>query len=175
MPGTTTDSTPDSATRSRTATAWIGLGANLGDAQGTVRSAIAAINQLPLCAPQRCSSLYLSAPVDAQGDHYVNAVMTLRTDLAPLELLNALQQIERDFGRTRPHLNAPRTLDCDVLLFDQQMINLPTLTVSHPRMHQRAFVLVPLTELAPDILIPGHGLARDLLPGVADQVIRKLA
>lgn len=155
-------------------TAYIGLGANLGDAVHTVRLALQALHHLPDTAVVHSSALYRSAPVDASGDDYVNAVACLATSLTALELLRSLQQIENEHGRVRSYRNAPRTLDCDVLLFDQQHIRLPELTVPHPRMHLRAFVLVPLLEIAPDCVIPGLGRAADLLPQVANQSITAL-
>ena len=129
--------------------AWIGLGANLGDARAALRSAVQAMAALPGTRLLRVSSLYRSAPVDAGGPDYLNAVAELDTTLAPLELLHALQRIEQAAGRERPYRNAPRTLDLDLLLFGDARIESPKLTVPHPRMGARAFVLVPLSEIAP--------------------------
>jgi 2-amino-4-hydroxy-6-hydroxymethyldihydropteridine diphosphokinase len=155
--------------------AYIGLGANLGDRRLTVQTAIAALGQLPSTMLSRQSSLYVTAPVEAQGDDYVNAVVELHTQLTPLELFNALQQLEQQFGRIRSYRNAPRTLDCDLLLYDQQIIHTSTLQVPHPRMHLRAFVLIPLLEIAPNIHIPGLGAASQM-PGIRHQAsgIRKV-
>ncbi|MDD2713299.1 MAG: 2-amino-4-hydroxy-6-hydroxymethyldihydropteridine diphosphokinase, partial [Simplicispira sp.] len=133
---------------------WVGLGANLGDRAGALRSALAAIAALHGTRVLRASSLYRSAPVDAGGPDYLNAVAELRTTLAPQALLEALQAIEQAAGRQRPYRNAPRTLDLDILLFGDQPIDTPTLTVPHPRLHERAFVLRPLAELAPERVPP---------------------
>ena len=129
--------------------AYIGLGANLGDPQAAVQAAIAAIGQLDGVRLVRQSSLYGSAPVDAGGADYVNAVVLVHTGLSGVQLLQALQGIEAQAGRERPFKNAPRTLDLDVLLFGAEAIRTDTLEVPHPRMHQRAFVLRPLAEIAP--------------------------
>jgi 2-amino-4-hydroxy-6-hydroxymethyldihydropteridine diphosphokinase len=133
---------------------FVGLGANLGDAVATVRAAFDALGALPQTTCIARSSLYCSAPVDAQGSDYINAVAQLRTGLLPLALLDALQAIEERFGRERPYRNAPRTLDLDLLLYGQQRIVTPRLTVPHPRLHERAFVIVPLLEIAPDLALP---------------------
>lgn len=132
--------------------AWIGLGANLGDARATLRSAVQAMAALPGTRVLRVSSLYRSAPVDANGPDYLNAVVELDTTLAPLDLLHALQAIEQGAGRERPYRNAPRTLDLDLLLYHEQRLNGAQLTVPHPRMYERAFVLLPLAELAPALV-----------------------
>ncbi|MFZ2859344.1 2-amino-4-hydroxy-6-hydroxymethyldihydropteridine diphosphokinase [Acidovorax sp.] len=137
---------------------WIGLGANLGDRQATLRTALTAVAGLPGTRVQRISSLYRSAPVDAGGPDYLNAVVQVETTLAPHALLVQLQAIEQAAGRERPYRNAPRTLDLDILLYGDQVIDTPTLTVPHPRMPERAFVLRPLAELAPD-RVPEHLLA----------------
>jgi 2-amino-4-hydroxy-6-hydroxymethyldihydropteridine diphosphokinase len=156
-------------------TAYIGLGANLGDAQNTVRLAIAALGTLPDTRSGFCSSLYLTAPIDADGADYVNAVAEITTMLSPADLLLALQHIERQSGRVRTYQNAPRTLDCDLLLYDQKIIHSATLQVPHPRMHLRAFVLVPLLEIAPEIVLPGIGPASSMLAAVSHQSIQKVA
>ena len=132
--------------------AWIGLGANLGDARAALRSAVQAMAALPGTRLLRVSSLYRSAPVDAGGPDYLNAVAELDTTLAPLELLHALQRIEQAAGRERPWRNAPRTLDLDLLLYGTLRLDSAELTVPHPRMGERAFVLLPLAELAPPLV-----------------------
>ena len=134
----------------RPALAYVGLGANLGERETVLRSALAAIGRLPGTCVMRVSPLYGSAPVDAGGPDYLNAVAELTTTLAPQALLEALQTIERGAGRERPYRNAPRTLDLDILWFGGQVIDSPALTVPHPRMAERAFVLRPLADLAPD-------------------------
>ena len=138
--------------------AWIGLGANLGDRLATLRPALSAMGALPGTRVQGVSSLYGSAPVDAGGPDYLNAVAQVQTTLAPHALLAQLQAIELAAGRERPYRNAPRTLDLDILLYGDEVIDTPTLTVPHPRLHERAFVLRPLAELAPD-RAPEHQLA----------------
>lgn len=129
---------------------YVGLGANLGERQAALRKALAAIGELPGTLVKRVSSLYGSAPVDAGGPDYLNAVAELTTTLAPQTLLTALQTIELSAGRERPYRNAPRTLDLDILWFGDQVIDTPTLTVPHPRMAERAFVLRPLADLVPE-------------------------
>lgn len=153
---------------------YIGIGANLGDARATVESAVERLAQLPATRLVSQSSLFRTAPVDAGGDDYINAVVRIDTTLAPEELLHALQTIEQEFGRERPYRNAPRTLDLDLLLFGQQTIATETLTVPHPRMTQRAFVLIPLLQLDPFIAIPDRGPAHAFVPGVAGQTIQKV-
>ena len=154
--------------------AYIGLGANLGDPLQAVRDALQALRGLPQTRIDAVSSYYLSAPVDAGGDDFVNAVARVQTTLAPHELLAGLQAIERHFGRERPFRNAPRTLDLDLLLYGEQTIHDPVLDVPHPRMMMRAFVLLPLLELDPAIHVPGLGPARDYLAAVRDQPIRRM-
>ena len=129
--------------------AWIGLGANLGERTAALRQAVQALAALPGTCVLRTSSLYRSAPVDAGGPDYLNAVVEIATPLGPHELLAALQALEQAAGRERPYRNAPRTLDLDLLLYGTQHITTPDLTVPHPRMFERAFVLQPLAELAP--------------------------
>ena len=154
--------------------AWIGIGANLGDAAATVKDAIHAIDQLPACRLQAQSSLYRSAPVDAGGDDYVNAVARIVTTLAPDDLLAALLRLEQRWGRERPYRNAPRTLDLDLLMLDDLQYRSDTLSLPHPRMHLRAFVLAPLTEIDPVIEIPGRGKAASLLAGLTGQRIQRM-
>ncbi|MBD9395677.1 2-amino-4-hydroxy-6-hydroxymethyldihydropteridine diphosphokinase [Acidovorax sp. ACV01] len=129
---------------------FIGLGANLGDRKAALRAALAAIVQLPGTQLLRVSPLYGSAPVDAGGPDYLNAVAELATTQAPQALLKALQTIEQAAGRERPYRNAPRTLDLDILWFGGQVVDTPELAVPHPRMAERAFVLRPLADLAPE-------------------------
>jgi len=131
-------------------TVYIGLGANLGDREAALRAALAAIGALPGTRVLRVSPLYRSAPVDAGGPDYLNAVAELATTLAPEALLRALQAIEHAAGRERPYRNAPRTLDLDILWFGRREIATAELTVPHPRMAERAFVLRPLADLVPE-------------------------
>lgn len=155
--------------------AFIGIGANLGDPAASVRAAVAALAALPGTTLVVTSSLYRTAPVDAGGDDYINAVACIETALDAPALLTALQHIELLHGRERPYRNAPRTLDLDILLFGSAMRDDAQLTVPHPRMTERAFVLVPLLEIAPDVRIPGKGAAHDWLAAVSDQRITPLA
>jgi 2-amino-4-hydroxy-6-hydroxymethyldihydropteridine diphosphokinase len=136
--------------------ALIGLGANLGDGARTLTTALGELQRVRCCQLLQVSSLYRSSPVDALGPDYWNAVATLRCALPPAQLLLQLQQIELRHGRLRPagSHNAPRTLDLDLLLFGPQSCASTTLTLPHPRMHQRAFVLVPLAEIWPDWVLP---------------------
>jgi 2-amino-4-hydroxy-6-hydroxymethyldihydropteridine diphosphokinase len=138
--------------------AFIGLGSNLGDRVANVESAFAAIAALPGTTLAARSSLYLTEPVAAAGDDYVNAVARVRTTLAPLALLHALQAIEVDAGRVRRYPNAPRTLDLDLLLYGDVELAGAELVLPHPRLHERAFVLEPLLELAPDLRLRGERL-----------------
>jgi 2-amino-4-hydroxy-6-hydroxymethyldihydropteridine diphosphokinase len=157
--------------------AWIGIGANLGDTVTTVRNAIHVLGEQPHCRVMARSSLYRSAPVgtgEAQPD-YVNAVVQLDTALGPTLLLETLLAVEKRFGRVRNAPNAPRTLDLDLLLYADRPIDHPGLVVPHPRMHERAFVLAPIAQIAPDMVIPGHGPVRELLAAVADQRIERIA
>jgi 2-amino-4-hydroxy-6-hydroxymethyldihydropteridine diphosphokinase len=155
--------------------AWVGIGANLGDAQANVLDALDRLTWTPGVRLLRASSLYRTAPIDSSGDDYINAVAEVDTSLSPRALLAALHEIEQAHGRERPYRNAPRTLDLDLLLVDDEVIDeTPTLIVPHPRMHERAFVLAPLAELAPGLVIPGRGRVQDLLLGVADQAIVRL-
>jgi 2-amino-4-hydroxy-6-hydroxymethyldihydropteridine diphosphokinase len=153
------------------AVAYIGIGANLGDARANVLDAVARLHRLPGTTVTAVSSLYRTAPIDSSGDDYINAVAHIETTLDAEALLRALHDIEQQHGRERPYRNAPRTLDLDVLLYGDEQIASATLTVPHPRLTQRAFVLVPLLELAPSIVIPGLGPAAAFADSVADQAI----
>lgn len=150
------------------ATAWIGLGANLGAREAALRSAVSAMGALPGTRVLRVSCLYRSAPLDAGGPDYVNAVAEISTTLAPHDLLRAVQSLEQASGRERPYRNAPRTLDLDILLYADLRLESPDLTLPHPRLHERAFVLLPLAELAPERVLPAW------LAGVAGQDIERL-
>ena len=155
-------------------TAYIGIGANLGDARANVADAIARLARLPGAQLVAASPSYRTAPIDASGDDYINAVARIATALPAEELLQALHGIEAAHGRERPYRNAPRTLDLDLLLYGEEQIASATLSVPHPRLTERAFVLVPLLALAPAIEIPGLGPARNYLASVADQAISQL-
>ena len=155
-------------------TAFVGLGANLGDARAALDAAFVALASLPGTTLRAASSIYRTAPIDSSGPDYLNAVVQLDTQLAPRALLGALRRIERAHGRERPYRNAPRTLDLDLLLYGDRRIATTPLTVPHPRLHERAFVLYPLAEIAPHALIPGLGPLDGLLPRVTAQRIDKL-
>lgn len=148
--------------------ASVALGANLGDAIAAVRQALQALGSLPYTRLLRASSLYRTAPWEATGPDFINAVALLQTDLPAPHLLAELQALEQAAGRERPYLNAPRTLDLDLLFYGEGCIQSPTLTVPHPRLWERAFVLVPLAEIAPE-RVPAHALQ-----AVAGQAIERL-
>ena len=133
-------------------TAYVALGANLGDAQGTVLQALAALAGLPSTQLLRSSRLYRTAPVEAQGPDFINAVAQIETRLTAPALLDALQALENLAGRERPYVNAPRTLDLDLLMFGQSSMQSARLILPHPRWRERAFVLKPLAELAPELV-----------------------
>jgi len=155
--------------------AFVALGANLDDPAAQVRAALAALADLPQTRVVAASSLYRTAPVGLAGQpDFINAVAELRTALDPQALLDALLTTEANFGRVRAERNGPRTLDLDLLLYDTAVIDRPHLHVPHPRLHLRAFVVVPLAEIAPDISIPGRGTAAAWLPAVAGQRIERL-
>ena len=154
--------------------AFVGLGANLGDAAATVAAAMQDLDRLPHTSLVARSSLYRSAPHQASGPDYINAVVELRTGLAPLALLLALQNIEEHHGRARTYHHAPRTLDLDLLMVGDEVLNTPELTLPHPRLHLRAFVLRPLMEIAPGLVVPGLGPIAPWLKLAADQPIEVL-
>lgn len=165
--------------------AYVAFGSNLGDPVAIFGFACRRIEALARTQLVARSSLYRSAPVGidagnaasngvSQHPDYVNAVIAIDTHLAPLTLLEALLAIEIEGGRTRPFMQAPRTLDLDLLLYGEQHIDEPELSVPHPRMHQRAFVLAPLAEIAPELVVPGHGPVTMLLAGVSDQIVTRL-
>lgn len=153
---------------------YVGLGANLGDTQMSLAAAWAELQQLPGTSDHRCSSWFRSAPVDAPGPDFLNAVACFKTSMSAHAVLIALQRIELLYGRERTGLNAPRTLDLDLLLHGRTTLSSPVLTIPHPRMHQRAFVLLPLAELDPKLFIPGRGAVSDLMAAVSSQVIERM-
>jgi len=155
--------------------AYVGIGSNLEDPVRQVRDALAELDRLPHTRVVKQSSLYRSAPLGhaAQPD-FINAVARLETGLPAERLLAELQQIEARHGRSRSFPNAPRTLDLDVLLFGELVLDSPALKIPHPRLQQRAFVLRPLLEIAPEIEIPRRGLAKALLEACAGQEIQRI-
>jgi 2-amino-4-hydroxy-6-hydroxymethyldihydropteridine diphosphokinase len=158
--------------------AWVGLGANLGDASATLRAVTAELAALPQTGLVACSSFYRSAPIDAVGPDFINAVVALSTGLSADQLLAALQAIEQGHGRDRSPTalrNAARTLDLDLLIFGDIVIDTPHLTLPHPRLQGRAFVLLPLLEIDPDAAAPGLGRLSNWLDAVRDQVIERLS
>ncbi|MFZ4536371.1 2-amino-4-hydroxy-6-hydroxymethyldihydropteridine diphosphokinase [Propionivibrio sp.] len=155
--------------------AYVALGANLADPVAQVLAALEALTRLPESRLLRTSSLYRTAPVGIRGQpDFINAVAALETRLTPQSMLAALFAVEAQFGRRRDFHHAPRTLDLDLLLYDGQIIDSPQLQLPHPRLHLRAFVLVPLIEIAPDCHIPGRGFASAWLSAVSMQQIERL-
>lgn len=154
--------------------AYVGLGANLGKPRRQLLAALEELGRIPQTRVTARSSLYRSAPIGYPDQpDYVNAVAKLETGLRPEELFARLQEIERGHGRKRSFRNAPRSLDLDLLLYGGERIDTPALTVPHPRMHERAFVLVPLLELDPGAVIPGRGNATELLRSCAMQAVER--
>ena len=156
-------------------TAYVALGANIGDPAATVLAAFAALADLPQSRVLRTSSLYRTVPLGLRNQpDFINAAAALDTALGAEALLDALLAIETRFGRHRRGRNGPRTLDLDLLLYDDIELDLPHLTLPHPRLHLRAFVLLPLAEVAPDLAIPRRGSLAAWLPAVANQGIVRL-
>lgn len=155
--------------------AYIGIGANLGDAKMQVREAMQALGRINRTTPVATSSLYRTAPVGfLDQPDFINAVAAVDTALTARELLASLREIETRYGRVRAFKDAPRTLDLDLLLYDEAQFADEALTVPHPRMHERAFVLAPLAEIAPGVFIPGKGAIKEWLIQCADQQIEKI-
>ena len=156
-------------------TAYVGLGANIGDPRRQLDLAIEALKALPETRIDQVSGIYRSAPMGyLDQPDFLNAVARLETTLPAERLLEHLQEIEQRQGRERPFTGAPRTLDLDLLLYDERVLAGPNLTLPHPRMHERAFVLRPLTEIAPDVVVPGRGAARELLEQCRSQEIERM-
>lgn len=153
---------------------YISIGSNLGDPEQNVAKAINRLGNLPHTWLLKTSSHYRTVPIDAAGDDYINAVAKLETVLPPNQLLHALWEIENSFGRERPYKNAPRTLDLDILLYNNVTIQTEQLTIPHPRMAERAFVLVPLAEIDPNMTIPGKEKLTILLDRVKNQRIHRI-
>lgn len=155
--------------------AFVALGSNLQQPRQQVIQALKALAQLPDTRLIAYSSLYRTAPVgyDNQPD-FINAAAVLETGLPPLRLLHELLALENTHGRQRPFPNAPRILDLDLLLYDDMVMNTAELTLPHPRMHERGFVLLPLAEIAPDLVIPGHGQVVDLAKTCMNQGVTRI-
>ncbi|MDD2833502.1 MAG: 2-amino-4-hydroxy-6-hydroxymethyldihydropteridine diphosphokinase [Methylotenera sp.] len=162
------------------AIAYIALGSNLTEPIMQVKNALMALSQLPETCLLKQSSLYQTTPVDCPQKSavaipdFINAVALLETEFTPSALLTALHAIEDQAGRERPYINAPRVLDCDLLLYENEVINTPTLTIPHPRMHLRGFVLLPLFEIAPQLSLPNHGKIAQLITPALSQGVSKL-
>ena len=155
--------------------AYVGLGSNLEDPVRQVQRGFEELARLPGTRILKHSSFYRTAPVGkADQPDFVNAVALLETTLAPADLLGHLLVIEARHGRVRAERNGPRTLDLDLLLFGDRIGRAPGLEVPHPRMHERAFVLLPLAEMSPEVVIPGRGRAADLVASVADQRVTRI-
>jgi 2-amino-4-hydroxy-6-hydroxymethyldihydropteridine diphosphokinase len=141
----------------------VALGGNLDDPPAQIRRALGALADLPTTRLVRRSSLYRNPPAGYRDQpDFVNAVAQIETQLGPRELLDQVLAIEQVHGRVRAAPNGPRTLDLDILLYGDRTVHEPGLIIPHPRMHERAFVLVPLAEIAPDATLPGSGRAVDL-------------
>jgi 2-amino-4-hydroxy-6-hydroxymethyldihydropteridine diphosphokinase len=149
--------------------ACVALGANLGDAVVTVQQALRDVAGLPETQLIKASSLYRSAPYEAQGPDFINAVVLIQTQLSPLALLHVLQSLELQSGRERPFKNAPRTLDLDIIFYGDLLLDTLELTLPHPRWHERAFVLQPLAEVWPE------QVSSEQLAAVQDQAIQRMA
>jgi len=157
-------------------TAFIALGSNLNDPEQQVRNGLRELAALPETRLVSASSLYRSAPVGyREQPDFVNAVARIETSLQPRALLDHLLAIERRRGRVRELPNAPRTLDLDIVLYGDLVLHEPGLTIPHPRMHERAFVIVPLAEIAPEVTIPSRGSVRELMGSCDAASIVKLA
>ena len=156
--------------------AFIGLGSNLEDPRSQLQRAFVALGGLPGTQLVARSSLYRSAPLGYPDQpDFVNAVARIVTELKPQALLQALLRIEHSHGRERNFRNAPRTLDLDILLYDEVQLHEHGLTIPHPQLHLRAFVLQPLLEIAPDIGIPAVGRAKRAIQDCQDQTLERLA
>lgn len=160
--------------------AFVALGSNLLNPVQQVKSAMIALANIPNTRVTQKSSLYQTAPIGYEADQldqvpdFINAVVALETDLAPLALLDALLEIENNAGRERPYPNAPRVLDCDLLLYENIRLNTSKLTLPHPRMHTRGFVLLPLFEIAPHLSLENHGKIAQLVQSQQFTGVKKL-
>ncbi len=161
--------------KTQTNRAYVALGSNLNGPAGQVERALQAIDKLPKTRLVKQSSLYQTAPVGYENQpDFINAVAEISTQLSPEALLDALLDIENDAGRDRPFTNAPRVLDCDLLLYDDMVIHTAKLTLPHPRMHTRGFVLLPLAEIAPELSLPDGSNVVKLALAHQNQDIKKL-
>jgi len=162
------------------AIAYIALGSNLMQPKQQIKAAFVALERLPQTRVLKCSSLYQTAPIGYEAEQlssipdFINAVALVETSLTPSQLLEAILAIENSFGRERPYLNAPRVLDLDLLLYDDLEIHTPSLTLPHPRMHLRGFVMLPLAEIAPELILPNGMSVVELASQFKAQGIQKL-
>jgi 2-amino-4-hydroxy-6-hydroxymethyldihydropteridine diphosphokinase len=155
--------------------AYVGIGSNLDEPIRQVENALLELARVPQMRIVKRSSLYRSAPVGyREQPEFVNAVAAVETSLAEHPLLDELQGIEARHGRRRSFAGAPRTLDLDLLLFGDAVVNTERLIIPHPRMHERAFVLEPLVEIAPHAEIPGRGPVRRWLARAAGQAVERI-
>jgi len=155
---------------------YIGLGANLGDPLQTLRDALTALAGIPKTQVLLQSSFYRSKPMGpADQPDYVNAVAELATALAPSSLLAELQRIENDFGRRRERRWGARTLDLDILLFGAHCCHTETLTIPHPGLEQRDFVVIPLLEIAPDLILPNKRTLQDISKNLDDHELQRIS
>lgn len=152
----------------------LGLGGNIGDAKQTLKDAIICLAQNPHIEVTSRSCYYKSAPINATGEDFVNNVIAITTNLDPLTLLKVCQSVEDTFGRERPFPNAPRTIDIDILTYDNLEQNHPDLTLPHPRMVERLFVLLPLLEIEPELTLPKVGPLKNLIQNLTSQRIEKI-
>ncbi|OAM51453.1 2-amino-4-hydroxy-6-hydroxymethyldihydropteridine diphosphokinase [Methylovorus sp. MM2] len=155
--------------------AYIALGSNLKSPEEQVSNALAELDSITGTKLIKASSLYRTAPIgyDNQPD-FINAVAEIETSLPPLDLLHALLALETTYGRERPFPNAPRVLDLDLLTYEDIVLNSETLTLPHPRMHERGFVMIPLAEIAPDLVIGQHGKITKLAQDYANQGVERI-
>ena len=157
-------------------TAYIALGSNLEQPAQQVSAALAALTTLPHCHNVCASSLYATTPVGyADQPDFINAVCEVQTSLSPEALLAALLEVEQAFGRVRTFRNAPRVLDLDLLLVEGVVLDTDFLTLPHPRMHERAFVMLPLADMAADMQVGNHGAAADIAAGLDAAGVKRLA
>ena len=162
--------------KNQTSRAFIGLGSNLQDPEAQVNHALLALGKLPKTKLVKASSLYKTSPVGyIDQQDFINAVAEISTALSPLELLDAILNIETEAGRERPFANAPRVLDCDLLLYDDIKVATEKLTLPHPRMFERGFVLLPLAEISPNLTAPSGESIVKLALLHQNQGIQKLA
>lgn len=172
--------TKDSSIQEKANNAFIALGSNLNNPVNQLQAAFLALNSINKTTVLMQSSLYRTAPVGytanqlAQIPDFINAVAKVSTHLTPLVLLDAILSIENSFGRVRPFANAPRILDLDLLLYDNEELQTERLTLPHPRMFERGFVLLPLVEIAPDLIIKNHGKVADLAQKCAHQGVERI-